>query len=70
MHDSVEISVDPYEFFDSGLEEDISNSLENYVNKRLRWLELPLTATPEFYDHNWGTECKREVLENRYRKSA
>ena len=68
VHDSTEFSVDPEEFFDGDLEEDIHYSMEDYVNKKVRWLELPLSVDAEYYDRNWGTECERKTWEERYEK--
>lgn len=70
VHDSTEFSLDPEEFFEGGLEQDIKYAMEDYVNKKVRWLELPLRATPEYYDRNWGLESEREVWEERFKESA
>jgi DNA polymerase-1 len=66
VHDSTEFSVDPYEFFEGGFEQDVHEALETYVNNKVRWLELPLRVDAEFYNGNWGKEGKREDWEERY----
>lgn len=66
VHDSTEFSVEPEEFFEDDLEKDIEYSMVDYVHKKVRWLELPLKIDPEYYNKNWGVECKRELLENKY----
>jgi uracil-DNA glycosylase family 4 len=69
VHDSTEFSIDPDEYFDGGMEQDIHKSLEGYVNRKVRWLALPLSVDPEYFDGSWGKECDRETLEKRH-KSA
>lgn len=66
VHDSTEFSVDAQEFFEGGLEQDIHYAMETYVNRKVRWLALPLKVDAEYYDKNWGTSCKRVTWEDRY----
>lgn len=70
VHDSTEFSVDPKEFFEKGLEVDIHEALVDYVNNKVRWLALPLSIDPEYFDGNWGEECNRETWESRYFKES
>lgn len=66
IHDSLELSYDPKEMFEGDLYKDIKLTMEDYINKKVRWLTLPLTVDGEWFLDNWAEDVKEKDVRKRY----
>lgn len=66
IHDSIEISTDLIEFYEGGLKEDIEDCLVTYINRKVRWLELPLAIDFDYFKDNWANEAEEEEMYKLY----
>jgi uracil-DNA glycosylase family 4 len=66
IHDSLTLSYNVKEAFEGDLIVDIKKCMEDYVNKKVRWLKLPISVAGEWFLDSWANEVEEEDVRKKY----